>query len=201
MFADWSVEMSSVAEEPIVVIPWQGGESGTKFEDLRQSPEAIALVPEASQHPALGAALVHWNAAEAPWSTIKCDAFVMEPERLQSLCLEMDYEPEDFSHGFSSYVDIALLQPEQFISFSLHEQLMYTMVAAVAKLQQTDGAAEFVLRRCFRLEEECDGFCISIYTHGLAASEAQAYARWADALTALLQPLPRAAWSVLPPAS
>jgi len=206
MLADWSVAMSEAGDDPVVVVPWgldgaSGGSNAATYVDLSAAQKDIEeipelLLPEARAHPALGAVLREWNQANAVWRTLKCDAFVLEREVLEALCFELGMEA---AAGFGSYVDVAVRTPEVFSSFSAHENLLRVLTACAGEIEIPEeiglagAGAEFVLRRCHLLDEDAEGYCISVYVNGVGESEVVARAAWAAAITALRRPLVQAA--------
>jgi hypothetical protein len=80
MEADWEVEIGGDA--PVIDARWAG------FIDLRLEPEQAAMLPEASQLPALAPALVRVNASGSPMWTSKSDVWeenIFDPDEMDAL--------------------------------------------------------------------------------------------------------------------
>jgi hypothetical protein len=189
---------------PIVTVPWLDESGCAAYINLRESPENINKISEAAIHPAVSAILRLWNAKDIPWRTLKCDAFVLEQNKLHELAFELDVEKSQAAFGFASYIDVAFIAPQLFSSFKFHEDLLRTLTATATTVEISSSTAEFVLRRCIFPDSFAEGFCISIYINGVATTQAAAYEQWSTALTALAQPLLLAATQLatraLPPA-
>jgi hypothetical protein len=201
MLTDWSVAMSAVEEDPVVVVPWDldrdaaGGAAA--FVDLKTAPAGMDAIPEAVEHAALAGVLRDWNAVGAAWRTLKCDVFELEPEVLEFLGYELELPAEECVAGFGSYVDVVMDSLEMFASFERHELLLRSLTLAAEEIEETKAAAEFVLRRCVFRDANADGFCVSVFVNGVGADSAAAYANWAAAISALRLPLLQTAGRVV----
>jgi hypothetical protein len=94
MQADWEVEIGGDA--PVIEADWPG------FIDLRQNPDRASTLAEASQFPALAAALSRLNQRESAVWTAKCDLWKLDsfdPDELDAL-------PNEVTNVVACYVDL-----------------------------------------------------------------------------------------------
>ena len=185
MHAEWSAECG--ADDPVLVVPWSGPNGSPGFVDLRENPYDLDHIPEAEQHPALLQSLRALNATRSPVFTAKCDAWMMDPDELESLQIELDLTPPEAPHGFASYLDLLWRDRTVFVSFPQQEQRAQRLARIVDALEHPYAAIECVLRPAMvdaggRFQE---GFAISLYVKGCGTDPAHAYDTWSEALGAV----------------
>src|SRR5690242_7725269 len=97
MLVDYSVELGR--DDPALELPWSSDDATLHYFDLKQHPELLHQIPEASAYPELGAFLTRINMSGFPLQTAKSDAW---PSR--------EILPEEEIFGgeckFVSYVDL-----------------------------------------------------------------------------------------------
>jgi len=172
MEADWSVEIGPGL--PVIDVAWNG------FIDLRSSPERVAGIEEAQRHPAIREALLVLNTGGSPVFTAKCDCWMLD---------ESEIDPDEFAAnretahtGFASYIDIVDIEPDQFVSFKLHEQQARAIVSALRTVDLLQGRVDVVVRAAVLRER--NGFGLTLYAAGCGASEPDACAAWESVLAA-----------------
>ena len=165
MEADWSVEIGPGL--PCIDGSWDS------LIDLRGTPNAIDLIPEATRHPALRLALLALNAVTSQLFTTKCDAWA----------LAEDIDPYEFGAsgeqvraGCASYIDILERDASRFASFASHEQRARQLTTRLRGLDLPHGRADFVLRVATTAEQR--GYGLTLYAAGCGADDASAYAAW-----------------------
>src|SRR6202044_4044052 len=102
-------------------------------------PYDLDQIAEAEQHPPLMQALRALNAARSPVFTAKCDAWVLDPEELEDLAMELDFSDHGAEHaeqpertGFASYIDLVWRDRTIFASFHQSEQLLHRLTRLAA---------------------------------------------------------------------
>ena len=181
MQADYAVEAGR--KDAALELPWKSEDAATRYYDLKNHPEQIVLVPEASDCPELRVFLTRINAQGFRLETVKCDAWFTR---------DLAVEDEIFgSDGkFVSYVDIVFAGKEPRLSFEKHEGLAKRLCTLLKNAPEMPAAVEMVIRRCYfhssgNPGESESGFSITIYTAGFGDDEPQARKRWSIALTLL----------------
>ncbi len=189
MYSDWSVEMEGAS--PVLFVPWTDESGRLSYIDLRSNPEGIGGIPEAVEHPALGRALLALNGAGSNIATAKCDVWPLDASDLAACAdlLDLDDPAEDAAYGFGSYIDTVVRDPEAFASLELHLELLRNLAKGTASLEVEDATAEFVLRRCMVASGETTsaGHAVTVYVYGVGSAEKLAYARWSEALAAVVE--------------
>lgn len=184
MLFDWSAECST--EDPVLVIPWQDPSGQVRFVDLRQDPDALDLIPEVEEHPALLNALRALNAPRSPVFTAKCDVWQASPQECDDLRLNLLLEPEESTAATMSYLDLLCRDRALFTSFHQHQHLMQRLERRLAPLDQPFASAEIVIRPALLdLTSPQEGFSFSLYVRGVAADATAAHQVWSEALAAL----------------
>ncbi len=185
MQAEWSIECS--AEAPVLVVPWPADASAAPFVDLRQHPDDGDQIPEAEAHPPLMQALHALNAAHSPVFTVKCDAWPLGEEELESLQLNLDLLPEEAPAGFASYIDLLWTERSFFASMHRQQQLQQRIVRYAEAIDQPMAALELVLRPAMvDLAGPQEGFATTLYVKALGGDEREAEQNWASALKAVV---------------
>jgi hypothetical protein len=182
MFCEWAVECG--ADDPVLVLPWSDPDEPSRhFIDLRENPDDLDWLEEASQYPSLLHALRALNAARSPVFTAKCDVWKMSDDELEALRHELDIIPEDGCCGLASYVDLLWRERSIFVSFHQHEQLMHRIARLAAPLEHPYAIIECVLRPALLdLTTPQEGFAISLYVKAIGYDQQAAEARWGSAL-------------------
>ncbi len=181
MQADFAVELG--AEDETLEIPWAAEEGGPRYYDLKSHPELLSSIEEAAQTPELGEFLSKANSPQSPLETAKCDAWAST---------EISPEEEIFeaTHKFGSYVDLFFSDVPRRFSFPEHEHLAKQLVMLLHRAPEIAAAAEFLIRRCYFLEQEeipgqeeiRDGFYITFYLFGYGKDEVRSRQNWAIGL-------------------
>ena len=197
MHADWSVECA--ADDPVVVVPWSSDDlpsddsskesqsTPAAYIDLRLNPSLIESIPDASLHPALAAALRHLNRAESSVFTAKCDAWLLDPDELESLSWHLPGIPTEA--GFACYIDLLRRSPGSFASFVFCEKWLRRLALAASIAAHTTASADFILRpaRVLTIDSGAyeDGFAVTLYAYGYGHDAVSAYSAWESALQSL----------------
>ena len=182
MLCEWAVECG--ADDPVLVVPWSDPDEPSRhFIDLRENPDDLDWLEEASQYPSLLHVLRALNAARSPVFTAKCDVWKLADDELETLRHELDAIPEDGCFGLTSYVDLLWRERSIFVSFHQHEQLMHRIARLAAPLEHPYAMVECVLRPALLdITTPQEGFAISLYVKAIGYDEQAAEARWAAAL-------------------
>ncbi|MEG9437532.1 hypothetical protein JAO29_15375 [Edaphobacter sp. HDX4] len=182
MLCEWTVECG--ADDPVLVVPWSDPDDRSRhFIDLRENPDDLDWLEEASQHPSLLHSLRALNATRSPVFTAKCDVWKMSAEEREPLLHELDLIPEDGPSGLISYIDLLWRERSVFVSFHQHEQLLHRITRLAAPLQHPYAMLECVLRPALvDLAGPQEGFAISLYVKALGYDDRAAEARWGAAL-------------------
>jgi hypothetical protein len=185
MLAEWSVEC--VAEDPVLVVPWNDPDGMVSFVDLRTTPRDFDSVAEAEQHPPLMQALRALNATRSPVFTAKCDAWPLGSEELEQLQLNLDVTSADAPAGFASYIDLIWRDHSFFSSFHRQQQKLRTLTRLAVPLDRPMSALDCVLRPALLdFDGPQEGFAVSLYVKSLGASPQAASKEWATALAAVV---------------
>ncbi len=189
MDADWSVELG--ADDPVLEFPWSSPDGSQHYVNLREQPELLAAIPEATNNPELGDFLREINAPPSPWTTVKCDIWLDDD-------LGEAEAIYDATAKFCCYVDLIASDMAARLSFERHEAWVKS---AARKLDSEDAepiACEFIVRRCWYLPEaegerfDADptgadaepspGFYVTLYVSGYGREEAEARTYWGAGL-------------------
>jgi hypothetical protein len=194
MVSDWSVECS--AEDPVLVVPWSSNsdQAAPHFVDLRENPYDLDQIAEAEQHPPLMQALRALNAARSPVFTAKCDAWVLDPEELEDLAMELDVSDHGAEHaeqpertGFASYIDLVWRDRTIFASFHQSEQLLHRLTRLAAPLDHPNAMLDCVLRPALvDFTGPREGYSITLYIKALGSDPDAAREAWSAALQAVV---------------
>ena len=172
MEADWAVEVGS--DLPRIDSEWSG------WVNLRERPEAVSSIPEASQHPALHDALVLLNSSGSSVFTSKCDVWPLALEEIDPL--EFDAAAKENLYGIACYIDVVQRLPERFSSFALHETWVQKAAARLRETPVRNGRADLVIRGATR--QESDGFGLTLYAAGCGGDTPTAETAWGAILAA-----------------
>lgn len=190
MLSEWSAECAP--DDPVLVVPWADpANPGTRFVDLREHPYDLDHLPEAEHFPALMHALRALNAPRSSVFTAKCDAWLLEPEELDQLRLNLDldlsYEPlaAQFRSGFASYIDLLLRDRTRFISIHHHQQFLDRLIRRAIPLDHPYAMLDCIIRPAFLdLTGPQEGFSITLYIKALGPDPEAALQNWSTALGA-----------------
>jgi len=172
MEADWEVEIGPGA--PIIDAQWPG------FVDLRNHPQRIDEIEEATKCPALAQALLRLNqpgsevadasnSAAAPqiltamW-TAKCDVWELEQCDLD----EMNAASDEAAVGLACYLDLLPRQGSVFEKLQDAEQWARTGVSRLRTVAAQCSRTDMVIRGAFADDQE--GFGITAYISACGAS-------------------------------
>jgi hypothetical protein len=173
--ADFAVELGP--DDETLEMPWAAEGGGPCYYDLKHRPELLLNIEEAQRVQELGEFLCAVNASAGVLETAKCDVWSTT---------EINPEEEIFGAPckFGSYVDVLFSDARSRFSFALHEQLAMRLTRLLQRVPEIPAAAEFLIRRCYYLDEEKsrDGFYITFYLFGYGDDEIQSRQRWAIAL-------------------
>jgi hypothetical protein len=189
MLADYSVELAS--DDPALEMPWISDDPSIRYYDLKNHPQLLQEIPEASAHPALAAFLGRINAQEFPLATAKCDA---GPSR------EILPEEEIFGCAckFVSYVDLVFTDQARRLAFEAHEELAQQLCKLLEHAPEIAASVEFAIRRCYYHQERNaggdsdSGFYLTAYVSAFGDSEKEARKQWTIALELLKNSLVQA---------
>jgi hypothetical protein len=179
MEVDWECEVASAA--PVIDAAWSG------YVDLRSHPERACQLPETSQFPPVGEALMILNAGDSPVWTAKCDPW--EPE---------DFDPDelDASHdsGISALACYIDLLPVNDFTWPTVDCVVHWCRRLSADLRPRpirQCRADLVIRRAFLTPNEI-GLGITAYLTGCGATADAAGAALVAALRAFAPAVRRA---------
>lgn len=140
MLVDYSVELGR--DDPALELPWSSEDAALRYFDLKQHPELLRQIPEASAYPELSALLARINMPGFPLQTAKCDAWHSR-----------EILPEEEVFGaeckFVSYVDLLFTDQDARLSFEKHEELARTLCRLLKRAPDIAAAVEFTVRRCY----------------------------------------------------
>lgn len=175
MDADWSVELG--ADDPTLAVPWSSPDSSLRYYDLRQRPDLLLYIDEASQYPELGEFLASVNSKNSRLQSAKCDAWtsteLTEAEQIYGVPLK-----------FCSYVDLFFAGAEFRADMPFHERFAAKLTELLHRAPQISAAAEFILRRA-HFEDGADvheGFYFTFELAAYGDDEDDARQRWTIAL-------------------
>jgi len=176
--ADFAVELG--ADDETLEMPWAADGGGPRYYDVKRHPELLRNLVEAQSAPEMRQFLCAMNAPAGTLETAKCDFWSST---------EINPEEEIFraTHKFGSYVDLLFSDTSSRFSFAEHEQLAKRLTELLKQVPEIPAAAEFLIRRCYYLDEEGarDGFYITLYLFGYGDDEVQSRQHWAIGLTLL----------------
>ena len=171
MEADWDVEIGPDA--PAIVVPWDG------FIDLRSdSSSAVETIAEASSVVPLRDALIRLNSRESRTFTSKCDVWWLTSEVIDHD--EFGTDSESAAFGFASYIDVLLLEANQFASFRFHERLVKQLAGKLRTVDLANCRVDLVVRAS--TVDSCSGYGITVYTAGCGQSPGEAQTSWQEVL-------------------
>src|SRR6266853_871471 len=140
MQVDYSVELGR--DDPALELPWSSEDVALRYLDLKQHPELLHQIPEASAFPELSAFLSRINMSGFPLQTAKCDAWHSR-----------EILPEEEIYGaeckFISYVDLVFADQAARLSFEKHEELAQALCRLLKRAPDIAASVEFAIRRCY----------------------------------------------------
>ncbi len=144
MQVDYSVELGR--DDPALELPWSSEDAALRYLDLKQHPELLHEIPEASAFPELSAFLFRINMPEFPLQTAKCDAWHSR-----------EILPEEEIYGaeckFISYVDLVFTDRDARLSFEKHEELAQALCRLLKRAPDIAASVEFAIRRCYYYDD------------------------------------------------
>ena len=173
MQADFAIELG--ADDEVLEIPWSSPDGSVCHFDLRNRPENLSEIKEASQFPELAEFLAAVNSHASVLATVKCDVWTSK---------EMNPEEDVFNAQckFGSYVDLLFADAASRFSFPAHEKFAARMTELLKRVPDIPASADFLVRRCYYHPSEPletrDGFYITAYLFGYGSEEAQARQQW-----------------------
>ncbi len=184
MDAEFTVELG--ASDPTLAVPWSSENGRLRYYDLKQHPDLLLYVDEASRYEELAEFLVQINSRKSVLQSAKCDAWysteISEPEEI--------YGAEG---KFVSYIDVFFFVEEHRFSFDHNEQFARRLVQLLGRAPQISAAAEFILRRGYfsvsgpdrtpsATDDYKEGFYFTFYLSGYGDDEPDSRKRWGIAL-------------------
>jgi hypothetical protein len=174
MEADYSIELGS--DDATLDFPWAASQPGPKFYDLKADPSGITSISEAVEYPELAEFLAQVNGPASILQSAKCDVW---------FTTEITPEDEIFGTGgkFGGYVDLVFGSDQQRFSFVDHEHFAKRVVDLLKRVPEIPASIELLVRGCHFGQRE--GFYLTVYCFGFAATEEPARRQWAIALKLL----------------
>ena len=175
MDADWSIELG--ADDPTLAVPWESPDGVLRYHDLRQSPDLLLYIDEASQFSELGEFLVSVNSKNSRLQSAKCDAWssseLSEAEEIYGAPLK-----------FCSYVDLFFAEPSRRSDRLQHEEFAKRLTALLQRAPQISAAAEFIVRRAHFAGSDVvqEGYYFTFELAAYGDDEDDARKRWMIAL-------------------
>lgn len=167
MDADWSVELG--ADDPTLAVPWQSDDGQIRYYDLRQRPDLLLYIDEASRYRELADFLTAVNSQNSRVQSAKCDAWFSR---------ELN-EAEDIYGAtckFCSYVDLFFVASPPRSDFQHHEAFAKKITELLRRAPQISAAAEFIIRRAHF--DAVTGFYFTFELAGYGDDEDDARKRW-----------------------
>jgi hypothetical protein len=191
MQTDYSVELGK--DDPALELPWRSDDGVLRYFDLKDQPDLVLQIPEATDHPELSGFLTRMNAAGFPLQTAKCDVWFSR---------EISAEEEIFgaTGKFCSYVDIVFATDEARLTFDKHESLAKALCDLLQHAPEIPATVEFIVRRCYYHQTNgvvgqtaedsvaasdaspASGFYVTTYTSGFGENQDEAHKYWTIAL-------------------
>lgn len=175
MDVDWSVELGP--EDPTLAVPWCSPDGSLRYHDLRNRPDLLLYIDEASRYPELSEFLVAVNSNNSLLQSAKCDAWTTR-----------ELNDAEGIYGasckFCSYVDLFFHNDSQRCDFPHHEQFAKKLTELLERAPQISAAAEFIVRRAHfeRADALTEGFYFTFELSGYGDDEDDARKRWRIAL-------------------
>ncbi len=191
MQSDWTVACG--ADDPEVVVPWAGKDPSLRYVDLRQAPQAIQDIPEATQYLCVAAALQRWNQPDTFLFTAKCDVWSYPAQLFDAEDLQ------EFAFACGSYIDLLFSDAATFASFEACERQLRVWTEVSRSIELPACRCEWTLRpaRIFpslpaltsATNSPQNGYATTLYVWGYGASPESAASAWANALETLIEPV------------
>ena len=185
MLSEWSAECGT--DDPVLEVPWSSNDGSLHWIDLRDNADALDLVSEADEYPALLASLRALNGTRSPVFTAKCDGWVMDADELEAMRLDLLLDDEVAGAGFTSYIDLVWRDRAVFTSRHRVEGMLYRLDRVAGDLPYSLAKLECVLRPAVvELDGAvAEGFAVTLYVKAVGVDEAEADERWDTALRAV----------------
>ncbi len=184
MDADYSVELGS--DDDVLDFPWAAPEQNLRYYDLKNQPDLLLFISEATEYQELGRYLTTVNSPASALLTAKCD--VWTEDDLSEV--EEIYEART---KLASYVDHLFAGPgdgadDPRFSFERHERLAQRLVELLSRVPPISAAVEAIIRRCYYHSDESAermGYYLTIYVSGYGDDAVDARQHWSIALDLL----------------
>jgi hypothetical protein len=184
MDADFSVELG--ADDDALEFPWSSPDGSLRYYDLKNQPDLLLYISEASEYQELGRYLSTANSDRSLFLTAKCD--VWTDDKLGEA--EGIYEAKV---KLGCYIDHLLADAgdaadDQRFSFERHERFAERLVELLGRVPPIDAAVEFIVRRCYyHLDDEPvrPGYYLTFYLFGYGNDLIDARQRWGIGLDLL----------------
>ncbi len=177
MHADFSVELG--AEDPTLAVPWAAPDGSLRYYDLRDQPDLLLYVEEATRYPELGEFLARVNSERSLLQSAKCDAW---------FTTELSEEEQIYgaTAKFCSYVDLFFAGNDSRASFVAHESFARQLTALLERAPELPSSLEMIIRRAhFQTAPDGppdEGFYFTCFVFGFGDEEQDARGRWGVAL-------------------
>ena len=184
MDADYSVELG--VDDDVLDFPWSAPEQNLRYYDVKNQPDLLLFIPEASEYQELSRYLAAVNSPRSALLTAKCDVWI-EDELSEA---EAIYEAKI---KVACYVDHLFTEPgdgpeDPRFSFERHERFVLRMVELLSRVPPISAAVEVIIRRCYYHSEETEaraGFYLTVYVSGYGDEVLDARQSWGIALELL----------------
>jgi hypothetical protein len=184
MDADYSVELG--AHDDVLDFPWAAPEHNLRYYDLKNQPDLLLYIPEATEYRELGRYLLAVNSPVSAMLTAKCDVW-MDNDLNEA---EAIYDAET---KLACYVDHLFAEPapdceDSRFSFERHERFAQRMIELLSRVPPISAAVEVVIRRCYYSMGESGeraGYYFTVYVSGYGKDVTEARQRWGIALDVL----------------
>ncbi|HEV8523768.1 MAG TPA: hypothetical protein VGQ71_04660 [Terriglobales bacterium] len=191
MQADFAVELG--ADDPHLEVPWVSPDGRSRYYDLKQRPELLLQIAEASRNREMGEFLTAINSPGCMLESAKCDTWLSNELNEEELIFGASWK-------FGSYVDLIFADCRPRLVFTAHENFAGRICGLLKRAPEISAAAEFIIRRCYYQAEVMsttsaagpqEGFYFTLYLSGYGDDEDEARQRWGIGLklaeNALLQ--------------
>jgi hypothetical protein len=184
MDADYSVELG--ANDDVLDFPWSAPEHNLRYYNLKNQPDLLLYISEASEYQELGRYLAAVNSPASALLTAKCDVWtdeeLGEAEAIYDANTKLACYVDHLFAGDSETTEDARFK------FERHERFAQRVVELLSRVPPITAAIEVIIRRCYYRpddSEERTGYYMTIYVSGYGSDVTDARQRWAIALDLL----------------
>ena len=183
MDADFSVELG--AEDDSLEFPWASPDETLRYLDLRNQPDLLLYVSEASEYPELGKYLEIVNSERSEFITAKCDIWneteLGEAEEIYEAKVKLGCY---IDHLFA---DSKAEGEDRRFSLVVHERFAGRLAELLNRVPRIPVALEVIIRRChYHVGQEIrSGYYMTFYLFGYGDDLAEARQRWGIGLELL----------------